>query len=120
MNVTGIHDKSSDLYFSKKYITSALTKKSIHLKGGVSTILGFQTKHIYSAIQAQEGEQGGRKERERLRQEESISIMRIKNEKGNGVDRKDKVQLLCLSHLLSYFATLMKYYMVRMGSFGVI
>jgi len=45
--------------------------------------------------------------------------MRIKNEKGNGVDRKDKVQLLCLSLPLSYFAILGKYYKVRMGSFGV-
>jgi len=39
--------------------------------------------------------------------------MKIKNEKGNGVDRKDKEQLLWISLPLSYFK-------VRMWSFGVI
>ncbi len=45
--------------------------------------------------------------------------MKIQNEKKNGVDRKVKVQLLFLSHPLSYFAILVKYYMVIMRSFGV-
>ncbi len=47
--------------------------------------------------------------------------MKIKNEKRNGVDRKDKVQLLFLSQPLSYFAILVKYYIVLqvvMRSFG--